>query len=253
MGMLQNFQRVKSFFVQKLGEIGYDGVVGVAEFKKVYGELMPVQRSRLEDICGEQPPGLMKDGSIICVGIAYPEHAIDCIDVRLKDGTVDKDTWNIYAKEYHRISRFLNAISNEISGFFGGIPIPATVEAIVVKNVENYYGMTVSHRVIAENAGLGWRGKNELIVNKKFSCALRFASVMTNLPLIHGKKVESSCGECKSCLEACSLLKNKDRLKNYRESCRRYIDRLGLKAEVCGKCIKACYRNSILSDSFKLR
>jgi hypothetical protein len=44
MGKLQNFQSVKGFFIRKLAEIGYDGVVGVADFRKVYDELMPVQR-----------------------------------------------------------------------------------------------------------------------------------------------------------------------------------------------------------------
>jgi epoxyqueuosine reductase len=113
--------------------------------------------------------------------------------------------------------------------------------------------MTVSHRVVAENAGLGWRGKNELIVNEKFSCALRFASVVTSLPLSHGEKIKASCGECKACLEACAYLGNKEKLENYREDCRRYIVKLGLEREVCGKCIKACYRHSTFSDRFTLR
>ena len=253
MERVRNFQKVKSFFGRKLEEIGCDGIVGVAKFKKVYDVLMPVQRSKLEDICGYRFQNLMRNGSIICMGIAYPEHVIDCIDVRMDNGTADKDAWNTYAREYHRLNRFLNAISEGIADLFGGLPIPATVEGIVVKNVEEYYGMTVSHRVVAESAGLGWRGKNELIVNETFSCALRFASVITNLPLIHGRKVKASCGECEACLEACSFLKNKDKLENYREGCRRYIIQLGLEGEVCGKCIKACYHHSIFSNRFKLR
>ena len=159
----------------------------------------------------------------------------------------------MYAKEYHEINRFLNVISKEIADFFGGIPIPATVEGIDAKNVEDYYGLTISHRVVAENVGLGWRGKNELIVNEKFSCALRFASIVTDLPLIRGKKVESSCGRCEACLEACPILKNKDKLEDYRENCRRYIVQLRLEAEVCEKCIKACYHHSTFSDNFKLK
>jgi len=249
----QNFQRVKSFFGSELAEIGYDGVVGTAEFKRVYHDLMPVQRSRVENICGDQFQNLIKNGSIICMGIAYPGHAIESIDVRLCDGTFNKDLWNVYAKEYHKLNRVLDMISEKIADQFGGISIPATVEGIVVKNVEEYYAMTVSHRVVAENAGLGWRGKNELVVNEKFSCALRFASVITNLPMIHGKKVRVSCKKCKACLEACPFLKNKDKLENYREDCRRYIIQLHLDAEVCGKCIKACYLNSIFSKRFKLR
>jgi len=253
MKRLQNFQKVKSFFLQKLAEIGYDGAVGVAEFRKVYDELMPIQKDKLMDFCGGEFHSFLKDGSIICICIAYPEYAIDCINLRFEDGTIDKDSWNIYAKEYHKINKFLDVISEEIADFFGGIPVPATVEGIDVRNVEDYYGMTISHRVVAENAGLGWRGKNELVVNEKFSCAIRFASIIMSLPLIHGRRVESSCGECEACLEACPFLKNKDKLENYRENCRRYIVHLRLEAEVCGKCIKACFRNSIFSEKFKLR
>lgn len=90
-------------------------------------------------------------------------------------------------------------------------------------------------------------------MNEKFSCALRFASVVTSLPLTHGKKIKASCGKCEACIEACPFLRNKDKLANYRESCRRYIAKLGLNGEVCGKCIKACYRHSMFSSRFKLR
>lgn len=248
----QYFQRAKTFFSEELAKIGYDGVIGATTFRKAYDGLNPLQRSRLKNLGGEHYQYLRKNGSIICIGIAYPGHAIDCIDVGLGDGTVDKDAWNVYAREYHKINGFLNDISEGLADLFGGVFVPATVEGIAVKNVEEYYEKTVSHRVIAENAGLGWRGKNELIVNEKFSCALRFASVIVNLPLIHGTKVKLTCGECKACLEACSFLRNKDTLKNYRENCRKYIVQLGLEGEVCGKCIKACYRHSIFSDRFKL-
>jgi epoxyqueuosine reductase QueG len=249
----QNSQRLNSLFSGELAKRGYDGVLGVAEFNKVYDELMPVQRARLEDVCGEHFKDLCKHGSMICIGIAYPERAIDCIDVRSDNGTVDKDAWNVYAREYNKLNRTLNDISKNIADLFSGIFIPATVEGISVKNVEDYYEMTVSHKVIAENAGLGWRGKNELIVNDRFSCALRFASVITDVPLTRGRRVRASCEECEACLKACSFLRNKDKLENYRESCRRYIVQLGLEANVCGKCIKACYRRSVLNKRLKLR
>jgi epoxyqueuosine reductase QueG len=252
MERVQNFQRVKSFFSQRLAEIGYHGVIGAAAFRKVRNGLSPVQRSRLADLCGEQFESLQKDGSIISVGIAYPGHVIDCIDVRRGDGSVDRDAWNVYAKEYHRLNWFLNEISGDLVNAFGGISVHATVEGIAVENVEEHYGKTVSHRVVAENAGVGWRGKNELIVNEKFSCALRFASVITSLPLVHRRKTGFSCGNCVACLEACPFLRNKDRLKDYRESCRRCIVQLGLEGEVCGKCIKACYRNSTVRSRFRL-
>ncbi len=195
----------------------------------------------------------MEQGSIISLGIAYPESIIDCINVR-HNGTFDKDQWNVYAREYQNLNRLLYDISRDIAIHFGGIPIPATLEGFAneVNHVEEYYGHTISHRVGAEQAGLGWRGKNEMIVNKQYSCALRFASIITTLPLIQGTKIESLCGECIACLEACPFLKKKANLKNYRENCRRYINALNLEDEVCGKCILACYRQSIFKDQFQL-
>jgi epoxyqueuosine reductase QueG len=249
----RNSQRAKTFFNEELAKIGYDGVIGSTSFKKVYDGLSLVQKNRLKDLCDERFEYLRKNGSIICIGIAYPEHVIDCIDVRSSDGTVDRDAWNIYAREYHRLNGFLNNISRGLADLFDGVFVPATLEGIIVQSVEEYYDKTVSHRVIAEDAGLGWRGKNELVVNERFSCALRFASVIVNLPLIHGRKVKLDCEECEACLDACPILRNKDRLRNYRENCRGYIVQLGLEGKVCGKCIKACYRQGIYSNRFKLR
>ena len=252
MESVRNSRRLRIFVSERLKRIGYLGIVGVADLKSVYDALMPIQKRRLEDLCGGRFQGLLDSGSVICVGIAYPERAIDCIDIRLSDGSADKDAWNVYADEYRRINGYLNAISSDVSDHFGGVAIPATVERVAVKKVEDYYEMTISHRVVAENAGLGWRGKNELVVNEKFGCALRFASIITSLPLIRSKRAEGSCGDCEACLEVCPFLRNKDRIENYRESCRKYIVRLGLRSAVCGKCVKACYRQGKLANKFRL-
>jgi epoxyqueuosine reductase QueG len=121
-----------------------------------------------------------------------------------------------------------------------------------VKHVEEYYPTTVSHRVAAELSGVGWRGKNELIVNPRFSCAIRLATILTKTPLEATPPSTMSCGECRACLDACKFLEHKGKLDNYREQCRRYLLYLNLEEEVCGKCIKACYKKSIYKDKFKL-
>ncbi len=104
----------------------------------------------------------------------------------------------------------------------------------------------------AELSGIGWRGKNELIVNPAHSCAIRLASVITDMPLERTDPIPDGCGECRACLDACTFLDNKDKLENYREQCRRYIVSLGLEHEVCGKCIKACFREGVHRDAFRL-
>jgi epoxyqueuosine reductase len=115
--------------------------------------------------------------------------------------------------------------------------------------------MVISHRVVAENAGIGWRGKNQLIVNERYSCAIRLASVILSLPLVHDSKMDSRCGSCMACEDICSFIRNREVLPDYRENCRRYILFLrsrGITRDVCGKCIKACYRRSQFSGRFNL-
>jgi epoxyqueuosine reductase QueG len=90
----------------------------------------------------------------------------------------------------------------------GGIPIPATTTGIATKieHVENYYPIVVSHRVAAELSGVGWRGKNELIVNPKYSCAIRLASIITEMPLERTEPLQDGCEDCTACLDACPFL-----------------------------------------------
>jgi len=248
-----NIARIKEHFLRELEQVGYAGVLGVASFGTVYRELMPVQGRRLEELCGDEFQVHMERGSIICIGTAYPDHVIDCIGAE-SGGAPDKNTWNVYARAYREMNGVLNMISMKVAGRFGGSAIPATLGGLAkeVDNVNEYDKMTISHRVVAENAGLGWRGRNELVINQRYGCALRFASVITSLPLPYSEKLPFMCGGCGACLEVCSFLRNKRKLKDYRENCRRFINALGLEEEVCGKCISACLRRGIFKDQFRL-
>ena len=248
-----NLMKMREIFEGEQFRHGLKGILGVAAFDSVYRALLPVQQRILKELCGDNFTSLMEGGSVISIAYAYPEYAIDVIATEKGDG-FDKEAWNIYAREYHRLNDALDATTARLAGETEGIAIPATVTGIAgeVRHVEDYYGMAISHRVAAEQAGIGWRGKNELIVNPQYSCAIRLASVVTSLPLKLAATSEGGCGSCRACLDACSFLRFKDTLDNYREQCRRYIVALDLDSEVCGKCIKACYRDSIHRDRFRL-
>ncbi|MBC8224890.1 epoxyqueuosine reductase [Candidatus Bathyarchaeota archaeon] len=248
-----NLERVRRDLEAEASKRGLKSVLGVAPFREVLDGLLPVQRVKLREIAGERFDSFMEGGSFISIAFAYPEEAIDAIAVDIGGG-FDLDTWAFYSGWCDRLNQALNQASSVMAERIRGISIPATTAGIATKieHVEDYYPLVVSHRVAAELSGVGWRGKNELIVNPKYSCAIRLASIITDMPLERTEPLQDGCEDCTACLDACPFLANKDRLENYREQCRRYIVSLGLEHEVCGKCIKACYRESVHGDAFRL-
>ncbi|TFH48913.1 MAG: epoxyqueuosine reductase, partial [Methanothrix sp.] len=62
-----------------------------------------------------------------------------------------------------------------------------------------------SHKMLGTRAGLGWIGKTDLFVSRKFGPRLRLASVLVDYPLrpLDPPIEESRCGKCNICVEAC--------------------------------------------------
>lgn len=249
----KNTNKIQQYYFDYLQEVNYKGIFGVAKFSNVYNELLPVQQNKLKDLLKQQFDDYLKTGSIVSLGIFYYPEIIDSINVETK-GILDKSRWNLYSDEYVHLNNMLKKIGDDVAKNFNGFSLPPTTGVRVedIGNVIDYYPHTISHRVVAEHAGLGWRGKSELIITKENGPAVRFTSILFNFPLIQGEKIENMCGECNACLDICPILKNKVNLENYRENCRKFMIILGLTEDVCGKCIKACYRNSIIKEMFKL-
>lgn len=56
---------------------------------------------------------------------------------------------------------------------------------------------------LASSAGLGWQGKNSLLVSPQFGCWLFLAAYFLPLPLPADPAISNRCGACTLCLEAC--------------------------------------------------
>ena len=62
----------------------------------------------------------------------------------------------------------------------------------------------VMERPLAEKAGLGWIGKNTLVIHKEAGSWFFLGEIFTSLPLItDNNKSENHCGTCTACLKVC--------------------------------------------------
>ena len=60
-----------------------------------------------------------------------------------------------------------------------------------------------SHKLAAHLAGLGWIGKNCLLVTPQYGPRLRLATVLTDAPLAIGESIDNNCGICTRCVDIC--------------------------------------------------
>ena len=102
---------------------------------------------------------------------------------------------------------------------------------------------SVSHREIARLAGHGWYGRNNLLVNGRYGSRVRYVTILTDTPLSADKPVESACGPCKMCVNACpaGAIKEDGFIKDAcRAKLKEFCKIQGIGQMICGVCIKAC-------------
>jgi epoxyqueuosine reductase len=160
-----------------------------------------------------------------------------------------------YYREYARANALLAELSRTAAAFlqrcgFRAVTLDPTTEKFDTKNLS----AGLSHKIAATRSGLGWIGKNALVVTRPFGSAVRLATVLTDAPLETGSPFDASqCGACNACVEICpaeapsgmnwSLGLYRDVFFNA-HACRRkakeFCEKEGIDSTICGICIEAC-------------
>ncbi|HDZ61748.1 MAG TPA: epoxyqueuosine reductase, partial [Nitrospirae bacterium] len=83
---------------------------------------------------------------------------------------------------------------------YNALPIPASQIVDWEKQTAH-----MSHKMAAVRAGLGWIGRNNLLVHPDLGSKIRLATVLTDMPLEMDSPVERDCSGCKRCIEACPV------------------------------------------------
>ncbi|MCX7987136.1 MAG: tRNA epoxyqueuosine(34) reductase QueG [Bacteroidales bacterium] len=61
----------------------------------------------------------------------------------------------------------------------------------------------VMERVWAHRAGLGWIGKNSLLINRKLGSYCFIGEIFLNIDLVYDRPINNLCGTCTYCIDAC--------------------------------------------------
>ena len=105
-------------------------------------------------------------------------------------GLVSRYAWG---RDYHRALRKpVQALGAAIAGLAGGTPCYACVDT-----------GPVLERAWAARAGIGWIGKNGLLIRPDHGSWCFLGVIATTADLAPDAPVENRCGACTQCLEAC--------------------------------------------------
>jgi epoxyqueuosine reductase QueG len=179
--------------------------------------------------------------SSVCNEIAHLERAVSLgVDRNLNEDTI----------------RILDSLQKKTSDYlkkngYRYLCIPPDSDRIKGTFVSKLYPL-FTHKIAATSAGIGWIGRNGLLINPVYGPRISLATVLTDAPLTVGTPIEfSQCGDCRMCLEFCPSeaitgndwsrkepfveLVNLDNCSSYKKNSKRINGKPN-----CGLCISIC-------------
>ena len=134
-------------------------------------------------------PGTIR---VVCVRMDYAMDSEDSLDSMQNTG---KAYISRYARgrDYHKLIRKrLQKLAQKIQDVAGPFGYRAFVDSA-----------PVLERALAEKAGMGWIGKNTMLINKQAGSWFFLGELFTDLPLPVDEQVADHCGSCSACLDIC--------------------------------------------------
>lgn len=160
-----------------------------------------------------------------------------------------------YLEEYRRVNNELDNIAMCCVEYIKKQGYNALGQTSTYVTSDDNLSTSIPHKTVATRAGLGWIGKNALLVTKEYGSAIRLCSVLTDMPLVTNEPInESRCGSCTSCEVNCPAkaikgslwnvnLKREELLDPFkcRKKARELLkEKVGVEMSLCGKCIEVC-------------
>lgn len=101
----------------------------------------------------------------------------------------------------------------------------------------------ISHKLLAREAGLGYIGRNGLLINPAYGAHVRYASILTDLDFEPDEKINGACGQCRKCIEVCparAITEEGVDLSRCLAKLKEFSKIRGIGQYICGVCVKVC-------------
>jgi epoxyqueuosine reductase len=172
------------------------------------------------------------------VSVAFP------LSGRVLEDVVAGPT-KLYFFHYQRVNMLLDGLGLKITNYlqsrgWDALPIPASQLVDWEKQLAH-----ISHKHVAVETGIGWIGRNNLLVTPQFGARVRLITVLTNMPLHPDRPASFGCGECHACLQSCPYGSIKEKPEEFDhvgcyQMMKVLVKKAGISQNVCGLCVKAC-------------
>jgi epoxyqueuosine reductase len=188
-------------------------------------------------------PRLIMDNirSIISIAVSYN---VDYVYEKPQKGygIISRTSWGT---DYHVI---LKNKMDKLAGFIKARCPDVELKCLVDNN-------PLLERAIAYNAGIGFFGKNSMIINEEYGSYIFLGEILCSIYFEPDIPVESKCGECELCLKACpgqAIVEpfkiNANRCLSFATINKGYLDdktviKMGRRIYGCDTCQKVCPYN----------
>jgi len=160
-------------------------------------------------------------------------------------GTLEEHPNQLYEHHYRQVNFALDRLALELANLVQGLGAKALpIAASQLVDWQNQRGH-LSHKRVAVAAGLGWLGRNNLLVTPGCGAQVRLVTVLTDLQLAPNRALAQDCGSCRACVAVCpakaigetpAMFKHLDCFAQLKEfQSRRYVGQY-----ICGLCVRVC-------------
>ena len=131
--------------------------------------------------------------TIIAIAVAYPHKlSVKPPKTQYRRGKITPNSWGV---DYHQV------LQDKLKRLAEGIEQLCADFSFEHKAMVDTGALVDT--AVARRAGIGFIGKNGLVISKEFGSYMYLGELITNLDIEPDQPVDFDCGDCRRCLDAC--------------------------------------------------